>query len=115
MAKGVSVHIGINEVDPAHYGGWTGALNACEADAEDLQTVATSQGFATTMLCTSEATRAAVIAAIKSAAGATVAGDLFFLSYAGHGGQVPDLNGDEQDLQDETWCLFDGQLINDEL
>ena len=33
MAKGVSVHIGINEVDPAHYGGWTGALNACEADA----------------------------------------------------------------------------------
>jgi hypothetical protein len=115
MAKGVSVHIGINEVDPAHYGGWTGALNACEADAEDLQTVATSQGFATTMLCTSEATRAAVIAAIKSAAGATVAGDLFFLSYSGHGGQVPDLNGDEQDLQDETWCLFDGQLIDDEL
>lgn len=43
------------------------------------------------------------------------AGDLFFLTYSGHGGQVPDLNGDEADKKDETWCLFDGQLIDDEL
>ncbi len=37
MAKGVSVHIGVNEVDPAHYGGWSGKLNACEADAENYE------------------------------------------------------------------------------
>jgi hypothetical protein len=28
---------------------------------------------------------------------------------------VPDQNGDEADLEDETWCLYDGQLIDDEL
>ena len=43
------------------------------------------------------------------------AGDLFFLSYSGHGGQVPDINGEEADSKDETWCLYDGQLIDDEL
>lgn len=37
------------------------------------------------------------------------------LTYAGHGGQLPDLNGDEPDGLDETWCLYDGQLIDDEI
>ena len=37
------------------------------------------------------------------------------LTYSGHGGQVPDLNNDEPDAQDETWCLHDGELVDDEL
>jgi hypothetical protein len=28
---------------------------------------------------------------------------------------VPDRNHDEPDLQDETWCLYDGELIDDEI
>jgi hypothetical protein len=28
---------------------------------------------------------------------------------------VPDRNSDEPDGQDETWCLYDGELIDDEL
>ena len=40
---------------------------------------------------------------------------MFLVTYAGHGGQVPDTTGDEVDGFDETWCLFDGQLIDDEL
>ena len=28
---------------------------------------------------------------------------------------MPDVNGDEADSKDETWCLYDGQLIDDEL
>ena len=28
---------------------------------------------------------------------------------------MPDVWGDEADKQDETWCLYDGQLIDDEL
>src|SRR5690606_28987188 len=36
-------------------------------------------------------------------------------SYSGHGGQLPDKNGDEDDGEDETWCLFDGELVDDEL
>jgi hypothetical protein len=52
---------------------------------------------------------------MRSAAKALRAGDLFFLTYSGHGGQVPDVSGDEADKQDETWCLYDGELIDDEL
>jgi hypothetical protein len=37
------------------------------------------------------------------------------LTYSGHGGQIPDVNGDEADQQDETWVLFDRELIDDEL
>jgi hypothetical protein len=28
---------------------------------------------------------------------------------------VPDRNGDEPDATDETWCLYDGELVDDEL
>ena len=52
---------------------------------------------------------------MRGAAKALKPGDLFFLTYSGHGGQVPDVTGDEDDKQDETWCLYDGQLIDDEL
>ena len=37
------------------------------------------------------------------------------LTYSGHGGQVPDVSGEEADKLDETWCLYDSQLIDDEL
>jgi len=41
---------------------------------------------------------------------------MFFLSYSGHGGQVKDLNGDErEDHLDETWVLYDREMIDDEL
>jgi hypothetical protein len=44
-------------------------------------------------------------------------GDIFWLTYSGHGSQVPDTNnnGDEPDRQDETWVLYDRELIDDEL
>jgi metacaspase-1 len=45
MAKGLSIHIGLNHVDPAHYEGWDGELNACIADAQDMQALAKKRGF----------------------------------------------------------------------
>lgn len=116
MAKGISLHIGLNNVDPAHYGGWDGALSACEADAKDMVALAKKQGFTgNTMLLSKQATVAAVTQAIQSASKQLVKGDIFFLTYSGHGGQVPDTNHDEDDRMDETWVLFDRQLVDDEL
>lgn len=113
---GLSLHIGLNEVSAAHYEGWTGPLAACEFDARDMAALAKSRGFQPSVLLTKKGTRANVLAGLRKAAKALKAGDLFFLSYSGHGGQVPDVTGeDEPDKQDETWCLFDGQLIDDEL
>ena len=115
MAKGLSLSIGLNSVDPKHYGGWAGELNACEADAAEMSALAKSQGFRPTVLLTRRATRAGVQAALEKAARQLAAGDIFVLSYSGHGGQLPDLDRDEPDAQDETWCLFDGELVDDEL
>jgi len=113
--KGISLHLGLNRVDPAHYGGWDGQLTACEADAEDMKAIALAQGFTPQMLLRRQATSTAVIAALQRAAAALKSGDLFFLSYSGHGGQVPDTNHDEADRQDETWVLYDRELVDDEL
>jgi hypothetical protein len=114
-ARAISLHIGLNAVDPKHYGGWNGPLAACEFDAEDMAAIAASRGMAASKLLTRQATRKAVLAGLRKAAKTLKAGDLFFLSYSGHGGQVADVSGDEPDKQDETWCLHDGQLIDDEL
>lgn len=115
MAHGISLHIGLNSVDPTHYSGWSGDLYACEADAESMKNIADSLGYGSSILLTTKATREGVLRAIREAAKALVPGDIFLVSYAGHGGQVPDANGDEPDGLDETWCLYDGMLIDDEL
>ena len=115
MAKGISLHIGLNSVDPNHYGNWDGQLIACEADADDMQLIANSQGFTCNILFTKDATRQAVIGQIWTAAKQLGDGDIFLLTYSGHGGQLPDLDNEEPDGLDETWCLFDGQVVDDEL
>jgi metacaspase-1 len=116
MARGISLHIGLNTVDPSHYDGWDGALSACEFDANDMQSIAEGRGFETNILLTKNASADAVTAAIESAAGQLDAGDFFFNTYSGHGGQVPDRNAEEEeDRSDETWVLYDRQLVDDEL
>jgi metacaspase-1 len=114
-ARAMSLHIGLNSVSPQHYEGWSGPLAACEFDANDMAAIAKSQGLAAKTLLTKAGTRKAVLTGIRAAAKALKKGDLFLLTYSGHGGQVADASGDEDDKQDETWCLFDGQLIDDEL
>lgn len=115
MAKGIALHIGLNAVDPKHYQGWAGELTACEADAEDLAAIAKAKKFTAKTLLTKQGTRASVTAEIQKAAKALKKGDIFLLSYSGHGGQLPDMSNDEPDGQDETWCLYDGELVDDEL
>ena len=115
MGKGLALTIGLNSVNPKHYGGWSGELNACEADAEDMANIAKTKKFKVKALLTKAATRRQVINQIAKAAKTLRAGDIFMLSYSGHGGQLPDLNSDEPDAQDETWCLYDGELLDDEL
>jgi hypothetical protein len=117
MSLGLSVHIGLNHVDPRHYEGWDGRLAACENDARDMAALANKQGFESSVLPSATATARAVIDVIDGAAKSLRKGDLFLLTYAGHGGQVRDLNGDEKDgdRMDETWVCFDRQLVDDEL
>ncbi len=114
--RGLSLHVGLNEISPAHYGGSNGRLEACINDAEEMEKLALAQGFKVlAVLRDSQGTRQAVKDTFTQAAKALKSGDIFFFSYSGHGSFVPDENGDEPDHADETWCLYDGMLIDDEV
>ena len=116
MAKGLALNIGLNAVNPRSYEGWSGELDAVQGRTyNDMRDIGRSQNFTVQTLLTKRATRSAVLGGMQKAAKALKSGDLFFLTYSGHGGQLPDRNGDEPDAQDETWCLYDGELVDDEL
>jgi metacaspase-1 len=111
----ISLHIGLNAVNAADYSGWDGELEACEFDAKDMAAIAKSSAMKPTVLLTKKATRAAVLRHIRAGARQLKSGDFFSLTYSGHGGQVPDRTGEEEDKKDETWCLYDSEFIDDEL
>lgn len=113
--KGLSLHVGLNHIDPAHYGN-DGALTACIADAEAMQAIARGQGYGVmNLLRDGEGTREAVMDGIREASRKLKSGDIFLFTYAGHGSQMADFNADEADDRlDETWCLFDAMMLDDE-
>jgi hypothetical protein len=115
QSRGWSVHIGLNRVDPAHYQGWDGKLKACEADARDMQAIADARGFQSRIIPTASATAETVKTAIANAARGLGPGDILVVTYSGHGGQVRDEQGEEADAFDETWVLYDRQVLDDEL
>lgn len=117
MPKGLSVHIGLNHVDPNAFDGWDGALAGCVNDAHALASLATAEGYRPITLVERQATAAAVLGAIRTAAARLNAGDIFMLSYAGHGSQLADTrtDADEPSGFDETWVCWDRQLLDDEM
>jgi hypothetical protein len=117
QAKGRSLHIGLNHVDTSAYPGYNiPVLRGCINDANDMQALAQSHGFQPApQLLDAQATSSAVAAAISEAAQALSPGDVFLITYSGHGSQVPDIDGDEPDRYDETWVLYDRQFLDDEL
>lgn len=117
MSKKYSLSIGLNKVDPASYDGeWDGALACCEKDAKDINSIAVSLGYdRKEILLTKNATREKVINCLQEFSRELKTGDYFLFYYSGHGGQVMDENNDEDDELDETWCLYNGELIDDEI
>ena len=115
MAYGISIHIGLNEIDAAHYGS-SNSLKGCINDAKDMQTIAKSKGFdETNLLIDKDGTYKNVTTLLKKAARKLKKGDFLLITYAGHGASVWDNNYDESDGKDETWCLYDRMILDDEL
>ncbi|MFD5322317.1 caspase family protein [Streptomyces sp. NPDC127092] len=117
MPTGISLHVGLNSVDPDRYGGWDGTLVACENDARDMARLARAAGFEDTVVLTREGTADRVVTELRAAAERLAAGDILLFTYSGHGGQVPDVTGpdDEPDRRDETLVLYDRQFLDDEV
>jgi len=115
MARGISINVGLNEVDPAGYFGWNVKLRGCENDARAMSRIAERQGYAPTLILTQEATSARVFRELALAARSLADGDTLLLTFSGHGSQIDDVTGDEPDLKDEVWLLFDRFILDDEM
>ena len=114
-SRGIAMTIGLNRVDRRHYGDAM-TLRGCVNDANDMFAIARGERFECfEPLLDEKATRAEVSSNIEKAAEKLKPGDIFFVHYAGHGASIADCNGDERDARDETWCLYDGMMIDDEL
>ena len=104
--------IGINDYPKAQ-----DRLSGCENDAEQWSRWFKQAGFTTQSLPSAKATRGGIVAAIEKLIVDSSPGDVVVIQYAGHGTQVPDLNGDEK--QDEALVPVDyqqsGLLRDDDL
>lgn len=113
--NGFALCIGLNAVDPDFYEGWDGKLNACENDASAMAHLLESKGFHVSKLLTKDATRNRVLMKLRELAALANPGDIVVVTNSSHGGQVPDYDSTESDGMDETICMYDGQIIDDEL
>ena len=105
-----AVCIGIN-----NYPGIFNDLKGCVNDARDWSAFLQGSGFDVSLMLDSQATRMNVKAALQGLIHATNAGDIAVLTYSGHGTQVVEASSDEGDPYDEAICLYDGNVIDDEL
>lgn len=62
------------------------------------------------LLVNKQATKDGVVSAFKSLASSCSAGDIVYIHFSGHGQQVTDVNGDEEDGLDESWIPYDAYL-----
>jgi metacaspase-1 len=121
MAASLTLSVGINRLHPDAYDGhWDGSpMCGAEHDAGAFAHHSTTRGADVRTLMGSEATRAAVIESLKTAVRAVAANDIFQFFFAGHGGFVPNENRiatPDADAQlDQTLCMFDGMIVDDEL
>ncbi|HEX8358922.1 MAG TPA: caspase family protein [Longimicrobium sp.] len=112
MARGTSIHIGVNRPASTR----ECALAQSEANAWKMAELAYQAGYgAIHVLRGADATRGATLRLLGDAVRALEPRHTLFVTFNGHGSHVPDADGDERDRWDETWCLHDADLIDDEL
>lgn len=117
MAKALALLVGLKSVDPTCYNGWDGTAGCwgCELDVDNIERILSPLGYEIKTLKTAEATRDGILASLYRASENTAEGDIFVFYYSGHGGQQPDLNGDEVDGKDETLVAYDREVIDDKV
>ena len=92
-------------------------LAGCVHDATNWARRLAEVGFDVTSLHDETATRATILSALDSLVNGARAGDVIVFQFAGHGTQVDDLDGDEEDAFDEAFCPADfaqGHLLIDD-
>jgi metacaspase-1 len=112
--RGLSVHVGVDRLDVAHYGD-AFALNSCVNDSRKMQEIAQIIGYDTVTFENQEATVRNFTGFMRSAIRELYDGDSLLVTFSGHGSQVPDNSAEpEADQMNETLCFFDRMLVDDE-
>jgi subtilisin family serine protease len=112
----LSLHIGIDKVDPNYYKDSTvPELFGCVNDMTNMRELADELKFNSRVLANADATRANILRQIEMLGKLLDPGGILLITYAGHGAPIPDSDQDEDDRQDESWVTYDGFLIDDEL
>lgn len=115
-----SLIVGLTCVDPATHGGWDGRVGCwgCDDDASTISWRAEQAGCSPVnqvVLLDERATRGEFSAIVRRMAEMSSPDDHTNIYYSGHGGQVRDASGDEEDGRDETMCFYDRDLADDAL
>jgi hypothetical protein len=111
MPKGKSLHIGIANVDRSFGNEWT-PLPSAARDATSMQNIAQACGFTTQLLVSPDATAGVVLDAIASSANTLSKGDIFFVTFSGHGSTVRGGNGRKRE---NAWVAYDRLVGRKEL
>lgn len=112
---GIGIHMGVDRVDPAHYGGPL-TLPSCANDARAMADISRRLGYDAAVLLNEDATTAGLYELVNHAANNLMPGDALFISVSSHGSQVPNTSPDpEDDGLDEVTLLYDRMLLDDEL
>ncbi|HEU4711329.1 MAG TPA: caspase family protein [Pyrinomonadaceae bacterium] len=119
MAKGISIHVGVN-VPPADLA--LQPLGGCVNDATAMKDLAMARGFTgldggePLLMADADATHDDVLAKLKEAAQLLDAGDIFLFTFAGHGTHPPgSLFESTGDGRDETLVMSDKFLVDNVL
>ncbi len=115
--KGFALLVGLKQVDPSSYNGWTGENGCwgCELDIDNMARILEAQEFDINIIKTKSATHDTILDKLTSIAHTIDENDIFVFYFSGHGGQQIDLDSDELDGRDETLVAYDREIIDDEL
>jgi len=81
-------------------------------DVSIIKTLLLEQGFIEDniiVLKNAEATKSGILSAMDRLRDNAQSGDVVYIQFSGHGQQVTDLNGDEEDHFDEAWIPYDAK------
>lgn len=116
MSHAVSIHVGVNAPRAGSAHDYRARLGDSETAAWRMAELASQAGYDSMLVLRGQtATLGAVNAALWNASQLLAKGDTLLVTFSGHGGQVPDRDGDDPLGSDESWSLHDGELLDDQL
>jgi len=112
MAKGISLHFGINDYSFRGQKNLVGCIN----DAIAMKKISDSFKYDSYLFMDSNATFKNLAYSLIITSSKLYDGDILFLTFSGHGGQSKDsIGNDEPDYEDSYILMYDDDFYDDEL